>query len=587
MITITEDTYIPYDKIPKSINPSAKPDIVIYPQIFGSQIGKSVGTKLKDTHTVCRHYKKIPKGKLQCLLIGIVKLTGITFDSYVINGKPTFHKGPYAVVLFLDHTITIKHKNTNKTIKIPYSHGTMLMFKNFDKYWSYSCPKHMTITFFNSDLLSLRDIYLSEALRTQFMNVVRDKLNDVRKQPIGKQCVKKYLKMGKMLGKGDYGNVYQVDSCDVDFAIKMSKLKPDSVACPYSRFYSSWFEVLIMRDIFNPLVQNGTCINLPLLLDSFVCNNCKLTIRGTTAHQPCVILITELANGSFRDFLKLRGITAEEIYSALFQIMVSLHAIQLHGQIMNFDVKADNILFYDITPGGYWEYVIHGKTFYVPNKGRLFVLNDFGISRPMSPNFQLYREPDEKTFRLGSRFAIVKKGKFSPLKALKEANYSGKMNTSPTIQWSNGKITHGAQFRLWKKKQTVLDSSVTLSTSQKRYLEKLGIPPDPMNKNFFLHPEIIPPFEFYNDTQDAIRIFVGGKRTTQRGNHRRYPVVTDRIYNKIKKYNAIPESMNDRKFSTDPSQVLAGYFIEKFFTLEHNYTVPIKGKLLGTYIMST
>ena len=47
------------------------------------------------------------------------------------------------------------------------------------------------------------------------------------------------------------------------------------------------------------------------------------------------------------------------------------------------------------------------------------------------------------------------------------------------------------------------------------------------------------------------------------------------------------ENLSAQKFSTDPSQVLAGYFIESFFVREWDYTQrEEEGKLLGKYKMS-
>jgi serine/threonine protein kinase len=389
-----------------------------------------------------------------------------------------------------------------------------------------------------------------------------------------------------MLGKGDYGNVYLSTINNLRFAVKLAKLKPGAVERPYSKFNTSWYEVLIMRNILKPLIQKNICPNLPLLIDSFVCDECKLTIRGKTQNQPCVTTITELADGSFRDFLKDHHPTEEELYSALFQIMAGLHAVQLHGQIMNYDVKADNALFYTVTHGGYWMYVIHGKPFYVPNFGKLFVLNDFGISRPLSPDFQLYREPTDLTFRLGSRFGIVKNGKFTKLNAYKEADYRGTMENTKAVKWSDGKSSKGANYRLFRQSQEIINSETKLSSYQKKFLRENNLSDNPLDKSFFLNPEVIPPFEFYNDLQDAVRMFIGGKRTTQRGHHRRYAVVTNKIFKKLKKYIGPGDSLADRKFSTNAAQLLAGYFIERFFTKDRNYTKLLPGKMIGKYVIS-
>lgn len=587
MITVTPDTYVPYSEIPTK-NPSQIPDVVVYPNIFESIVPKMRACLKKIKH-VHRKYNTSPKDKIKVLMNSVVKLLGISFNSYVINGPPRFHEGPYATILFIDHTANFRSKKRkNNLVKLTYTKGTLLVFRStFDTYWSYTFPKRMVVTFFNEDITPLCDIYLNRDLRLDFAKVVRDKLAHIAKNPIGKQCIEKYVKEGSMLGQGDYGNVYKTNLSDFNFAIKLGKLKPDAIQRPYSRYNSSWYEILIMKDILNPMVEYNICPNLPYLIDSFVCDDCKLTIRKVTSRQPCIITITELAKGTLRDFFKKKKISEKHQVSALFQIMAGLHAIQLNGQIMNFDVKPDNILYYKVTPGGYWKYTVHGKNFYVPNMGKLFILNDFGISRPMSPDFQLYREDNEKTFRLGSRFAIVKNGVFSPLHAELEPNSVGHMNSAPEVKWTDGSVSRGAQFRLMRNNQKILDCKTRLSVSQYKFLTKYSISTNSQNKDFFLHPEVIPPFEFYNDTQDLIRCFTGGKRTTQRGNHTKYPTITDNLCKVLKLYSGKTDSMADRVFSKDPAHVLAGYFIESFFTKYTKYTnIPNDCNIIGEYNMS-
>jgi serine/threonine protein kinase len=571
------------------LNPKEIPDAVVYPGIFGGDITKKMVPKLKKIHSVVRSHKDISIPYLKVIGMGITKLTGLSFDSVAINGYPRFNKGVLASLLFQNYTVVFRRKNDGKEITLDVEKGTLIILKeNFREYWNYIFPRHLCVTFFNSDILPLADIYLDQTHRSHLLQVVKDKLRDIKRRPLGKQCVSKILSLDNLLGRGDYGNVYLATLNDFQFAVKLSKLKPGAVDNPYSRYNASWYEVLIMQDVLRPLILDQICPNLPLLIDSFVCDKCTLTIRDTTEDQPCVTTITELANGSIRDFFKYHNPKPEEIYSALFQVMAGLHAIQLHGQIMNYDVKADNILFYNVTPGGYWVYVIHGKEYYVPNLGKLFILNDFGISRPMSPTFQLYRQETDQTFRLGSRFAMVKNGKFWPINAYKDSDYKGNRGKSSIVHWNkNGSpliTSRGSQYRLWKDSQEVMNSETELSKEQIKFLETEGLSTDPKSKDYFMNPEVIPPFEFYNDLQDAIRTFIGGKRTTQRGNHKRYPVITNTIYKSMKRFNGEGESMADLKFSKDPAQVLAGYFIERFF--KEKYSKKLKGKMHGKYIMS-
>jgi hypothetical protein len=114
--------------------------------------------------------------------------------------------------------------------------------------------------------------------------------------------------------------------------------------------------------------------------------------------------------------------------------------------------------------------------------------------------------------------------------------------------------------------------------------------------DFFSKPEIIPPFEFYNDTQDVIRMFTGGKRTTQNGFHSTLKNIPEKFVKELKKYIGPSESMKSgkhstnpnnpkkfRRFSVNPSHLVAGYFITDFFKKNTNYSQKPIGKIFGTY----
>jgi hypothetical protein len=268
--------------------------------------------------------------------------------------------------------------------------------------------------------------------------------------------------------------------------------------------------------------------------------------------------------------------------------MVAIHTIQIYGQIMNFDVKKQNILYYDIETGGHWQYKIHGKDYYVPNYGKLFILNDFGVSRTMTPEYPLYREKNEISFRLGSRYGIVKDGNFLPLIAKNQVAEKDQMiynSQTDKVKWP-GHHTSGAEFRMLRETGEVLPLKIELTEEQKDHLISLDITTDTSSIDFFLHPEVIPPFEFYNDTQDAIRTFIGGKRTTQKGKHGKLECITKSFTEKMNQYVGKGEAMKTRVFSEKANQVLAGYFIEDFFTKYTNYTKQPDTPMLGKYLIS-
>lgn len=448
-------------------------------------------------------------------------------------------------------------------------------------------------------------IYLDNDQRAILSRNIKQRLVEVHKIPVGKQCVMSqgknqladYLTVGKLLGTGDWGNVYtgcipdeKSKECNTDsfrFAIKMARITPENLKTPYNPNEAAWHEVIIMKDILTPIVKTSMCPNVPLLMDSFICDNCSFIFNNDREEHPCIIMVTELAGGDFNHFVDKTSPNEDELYSALFQIMAGLHAIQSFGQIMNYDIKGANILYFNVKPGGYWHYVIHGVDFYVPNYGKLFILNDFGVSQTFSPDFQMSLSKKDKKFELGSRYAMDIDGIFSPI----EAKYTfGEKIPANTVTWVSelGRefTSNGSEYMLKKDTQKIMDSVTTLTQEQKNYLKKHDLSTDPLDRSYFLQPLVIPPMEYYNDTQDAIRMFVGGDRTTQRGTHRKPKVVTGDQFRNINRYKRSARQAGDNDFSVYAYKSLAGRFIQSFFVDMKDYTKPLSGIKYGDYIMS-
>lgn len=557
MITVTQNNFIPYSQIE-----NVSQQVIIYSGIYDGKI-------------VDLASKKPDRRMILSLTVGIAQLTGKIF-------LPRESVGACTCFLLSSAKILLKNKKTHKKIYLKGERGSLIIFGGiFREDWGYKIPKKSIILYEDNPLSY---IYLSTENRFKYMNDVKSLLEPVEKLPVWKQCLQKHLNLDKMIGSGSYGNVYKSEIDGNRFAVKFSKLKPEALENPFSKYVSSWYEIYFLREIIRPLIQKNICPNLPLLYSEFACDDCNLKLNGENLHVPCAITVVELASGDLKKYLRDIKPSKEEIYSCLFQIMAALHAIQMNGQIMNFDVKKENVLYYNVEPGGYWHYKIHGKSYYVPNYGKIFILNDFGISRSMSPNYPMYKNKNEKTFRLGSRYAIVKNKEFIPLQVPYQPEEDGNMIDSNEITWENGIISKGAQFRMLRESDKIFKSEIVLTKEEEKFLKRKKIPLDTTQSEFFLHPEIIPPFEFYNDTQDCIRMFIGGKRTTQKGSHKRYPkIVTNDLYEELKVYDGKGESMKDAVFSTDPSQVLAGYFIEKFFTMYRKKRSSMK---LASYDMS-
>lgn len=520
-------------------------NILFYPNVFTPIIPK-IMTNFDDI-------------SVKSLTVGLFQLTGKIF-------RP-FKQSNSFICIPLEKT-NINFIKDKQNILISCDKGSVILIgKNFRKQWSYVLPKLSINLYEINEGENLEDVFSSIIKRLDYSKSIEQKLFHIKNLPLWKQCPQKYLNLND-IGSGCYANVCK-SSIDLhSFAVKISKIKEDALKKAYAKDVSSWAEVYILKQIIRPIIEKKICPNLPLLYETFACDSCTLNFQDTKTQFPCSIMILELASENLKSYLSQTR-TVNEIYSALFQIMAGLHTIQINGQILNYDIKKENILVYNIKSGGYWEYKIHGKKFYIPNLGKLFVLNDFGLSRPMSPKYPIYKTIDEKTFRLGSRYAFIENGVFVPFNTTTQVNGKEEQDKSVLIKWDNGDTSYGAEFRLRRKDEKVIPLKSEIKNTD--------------TKKFFDNPEVIPPFEFYNDTQDVLRMFVGGKRTTQKGDHKLYQTVPKSIIKDLKPYIGKSACMKENFFSTDPAQVLAGWFIEKFFSF---YMQKPKEMVIESYNVS-
>lgn len=533
--------------------------VVYYPDIFSGPIISEIRKNLNEK-------------SILSLSVGLAMITEKIY-------KPRVKKEQYgSLACICLEKETIVFTKDKKKIEVTAQPGSVLILgADFRQNWEYILPE-IAIKMYEENYLPA--IYLSIQDRLQYREKVRDSLVHIGNLPMWKQCMQNEMDL-QLVGKGSYANVFKSGYLSLNYAVKMSKLKPEAVKHPYDNSFSSWHEVFFLDDIFKPLLEKNICPNLPLLYDTFTCDNCNLVLDDEKITTHCVITIVELASGSFKDYLQEKR-KIEELYSALFQIMAALHTIQHYAQIMNFDIKKENILYYDVVEGGYWKYKIKGEDYYVPNFGTLFVLNDFGISRPMSPKYPLYKTENDKTFRLGSRYAVIKDNRFVPFDVEHQKNEDGDIKKPHQVEWENGKVSLGAEFRIDRKNGKVMKLPVKLTEEISSHLQEI-LTTNSVSYKFF-DPEVIPPFEFYNDTQDVIRMFIGGKRTTQKGNHKLYSTIPKKFIKDLEPYLGQGDSAAEKIFSFDPAQVLAGYFIQSFFS-EYRKK-PKNAKIIATYTIS-
>ena len=297
--------------------------------------------------------------------------------------------------------------------------------------------------------------------------------------------------------------------------------------------------------------------------------------------------------------------------------MAGLHALQVHGQVCNNDVKAKNILSYEVKPGGFWKYIINGVNFYVPNHGQLFIINDFGVSAVYNPQFCYTSNKKDTVAGLGSRFAMIIDGKYSPFNASKSwiAIGSGKNAIMLKNYWGNKRpkdakklpqhkkvrsdctqidiqhVTLGGQAIINCNTGAIKGTEIKFTAEQLKMLQKYNIPADSSNIDFYNHPQIIPPLEYRIDTQDAIRSFTGGHRYSQPGDHNQFSGIPIQLVKNLEPY-LFNEDTDEAVakchsvFPISPKYDLAGYFILDFFSKHTNFTKKPTGNILATYPIS-
>jgi hypothetical protein len=655
---VESDNLMLLDKIPIIKDFENTPDIVIY----SSVCQKNIINPLKELDYNDKNliffsdnskivYKNLDTNVFPLFLENIrhevEKVTTFSFNSCLIQKgiwtnftKSNQKKIIPTILIGYDTLLTFKNSSNYKKWYLDIKNLSLIIRReNMLKYWTTEMSNDkselpfFTITFLDFFIehvdnnlkknikldgklsFSSKKIYLSTFQRVLFKQKIKQDLYNMHtdiKLPEGSRCImqdtdnklNKYIKIKKKIGSGDWGNVFSgcLKSdffCKRKFAIKMSRITDSDFENPYSDTSFSWNEIWILKDIITPIIENNICPNLPLYMDTFLCNKCDFIYKGKQKVHPCITNIVELASGDLKKYFSLPTISDDQLYSALFQIMAGLHALQMVGQIFINDIKAANILYYDVKPGGYWHYKINNKHFYVPNYGHMFILNDFGVSKLYNPNFQLYPKQKTNVFNLGSRYAININEKFHPIEAGYEFK-SDSIKKTIDVLWKDKqseKFSKGATYNIDRKTGQVICSDTKLTFLQKSYLFKNGINTNSTSWDFFEHPYIIPPFEFYNDVQDVLRTFVGGKRSSQKGNHKIHKNISTLFRETIKPYLGISRSSNlfivantdntdiFRTFSTETYEVLAGSFISKFFTNTVDYTLKLNGLEISFFDM--
>jgi serine/threonine protein kinase len=325
----------------------------------------------------------------------------------------------------------------------------------------------------------------------------------------------------KKIGRGSFGEVYSTKIGTDTVVVKESYLypdesrilkqsvKPQKIGQISKNLYPREYALL-------KLLQNALTLqqspNFLRVYNLAVCDGCHLQ-KGEPGS--CYLTFMEPADGDlgkpFRDGI----FSSSQQYSILYQLLLSVQVIHGEYGIFHADIKAQNILYKRTRPGGYFKYAVGNDVFYVENAGILVYLADFGVSKSLLPmygnvnNDYGYRNAEIVRDNTNELF-------FFPIKC----KYSATFNPV------NGRVP--ASTRLWKTKPGYREYEGTSN----KFID--GVDLSPSRVVDLNNPRRFPPFEFFNDIQDVIRMFIGGKRTVQPSSHDGLTGIDPGLYNALK-----------------------------------------------------
>jgi serine/threonine protein kinase len=305
------------------------------------------------------------------------------------------------------------------------------------------------------------------------------------------------------IGKGSFGQVYRATintGNDDELVIKEAYLRPDEkrILKKATGQNQKWETIQKnsyprenrILDLVNQLLLSRRCPNFVYVYNMAMCDGCRvqrLFDKGRPASGSCYVTFMESAT---TDLNHVDLINFEEQLSVLYQLLIAVYAIHRYYAIWHRDIKTSNVFVDLIKPGGYFEYVIEGKTYYVKNVGVVAYLADFGVSEVLSPLYAF-------TNYYGSRNAEV-------MRSSQEVDGSNlywkpiSLLNKPPIDWRD--LT--TESKVWGTRNLITNPNIKSSV--------------PINLN---NNQKFPAFEFFDDIQDVIRIFVGGKQAAQPGSH--------------------------------------------------------------------
>lgn len=242
-------------------------------------------------------------------------------------------------------------------------------------------------------------------------------------------------KIGNLIGKGTYGNVFS--DIENKYAIKISKIFENDTDITNK----SWREFYIYNNLLN---NNNKFLKLH---EASYIKNFSLSLKKENYNGHCLQLVFDKADGTLKDYFQVPR-TTKEVYSCILQILGILHYLQINYQLIHSDLKSSNIVYKKINNFDPIEYSIFDKKYKINHTGVLFYIIDFGVSYSLSPKYDMYWKNYDLTRSLGTRsvqiagdMAIYKQSAILAIKKGCEKNlinsFVNNPKTYPPIEFSN------------------------------------------------------------------------------------------------------------------------------------------------------
>jgi hypothetical protein len=518
--------------------------------------------KKDDTQKKCKICKqmniKIENKKIvNCLLKIFLTLTGQTFlpDKNCYKNKNCFYQEPSRMCfLFLEKgNMFVNNKKIFKIVP-----GTFIVIgEELIKNNVFTFPKN-TISFHDTNIFNIINSRIIH--RLHYSEKINHIIEKYKKQD-WKECFEDETYSKKnIINYGGFGIVRKVvKNRDDIFILKLSQYD--------TSYFYTLTESFILKYVCNDIIKKKICPNVPYTFEVFSCKECLITINNEMRNSECLINCSEIGNYDLEKYLEKNILSVTALNSLLFQIMAGLHTLQYHYQVCHFDIKAPNILIYNVTPGGYWKYVIYEKEYYIPNYGFLAIINDFGLAKCFRAEYKSVQPFSTHSdcldlISFGTRMGEYKNGHM--------IFFDDEVQNDIFL---NKKFIYkkGDEILIKFEENELIKDLDLLKNPKKINLEK--------NIIEFLNNPNYPLSEFYNDTQDVIRIFMSKgyeKMTAQRLLHKKLKNIPnkfkDGLFYYFWKFENLYEDDDEKIFDgipeeypLDPEIMFAGAFINHYF----------------------